>query len=149
MPDIRFYHLEQQTLEDALPGLLSKALEKGHRIVIKTSSEQEAESLNNHLWTYDPNSFLPHGTAKEGFKEDQPVWLTCEDENPNGADVLILTHGTESDNVESYTLCCEMLNGKNPDHIQKARSRWQSYKENGYAVTYWQQTAKGWDKKAG
>lgn len=148
MTDIRFYHLERQSLEQVLPSLLSKALSAGHRIVVKAANDKAVEELNTHLWTYNPNSFLPHGSQKDGFAEDQPIWLTAEDENPNGASVLILTHGAQSPDVGNFKMCCEMLDGRNEDAVKAARGRWKTYGKAEHDVTYWQQTDKGWEKKA-
>lgn len=147
MTEIRFYHLERQNLDQTLPALLSKAMQNGHRIVVKTRDEKEAERLAEHLWTFHSGSFLPHGTAKDGHPSDQPVWLTPEDENPNQADVLVLTQGTDSENRDQYTLCCEMLDGQDSESVAAARERWKTFKEKGFEVTYWQQGQKGWEKK--
>ncbi len=149
MSEIRFYHLEQQSLAQVLPALLSKALSGGHRIIVKAQDEKEIERLNDHLWTYHPNSFLPHGSKKDGFEESQPIWITAEDENPNGADVLILTQGTESKMQDQFALCCEMLDGRNEQAVLDARERWKTYKDEGHEITYWQQGTDGWEKKSG
>ncbi len=148
MSEIRFYHMEQKTLDQILPVLLKKALEGGRRVVVKTPDDKETERLNNHLWTYDPSSFLPHGSEKDGHAQDQPVWLTSKDENPNGADVLILTGGAQSESYDQFTLCCDLLDGRNEQAVHDARERWKIYKEAGHEVTYWQQGAKGWEQKA-
>jgi DNA polymerase-3 subunit chi len=149
MSEVRFYHLERQSQMQVLPLLLSKALERGHRIVVKMSSAGDVERMNDHLWAYDPSGFLPHGSAKNGAKELQPVYLTDEDENPNDADVLILCSGARSDMQGDFKLCCEMLNGNDPEDISAARARWKTYKEKEFDVTYWQQNERGgWDKKA-
>lgn len=149
MTEIRFYHLEHQNLDQILPSLVTKALEQGKRVVIKTADEKEVERLNDHLWTSHPDSFLPHGSKKDGFETDQPVWLTTSDENPNEASVLILTQGAETTMHSAYSLCCEMLDGRDAEAVTQARTRWQIYKEAGHTVTYWQQGDKGWEKKAG
>ena len=148
MTDIRFYHLESQSLEQVLPALLSKALSAGHRIVVKAASDGAVEALNQHLWTYHPASFLPHGTQKEGMAEEQPIWITSTDENPNEASVLILTGGAESPDITDFKMCCDMLDGRDPDAVQAARARWKIYKDAEHDVTYWQQGAQGWEKKA-
>jgi DNA polymerase III subunit chi len=148
MTEIRFYHLERQGLEQVLPSILAKALERGSRVIVKTADEKEAERLNEFLWTYNPDSFLPHGTKKDGFTDQQPVILTSADENPNGADVLILTQGTQSAMQGDFKLCCEMLDGRNENEVAGARARWKTYKDAGFEVTYWQQGDKGWEKKA-
>ena len=147
MTEIRFYHLETQTMEQALPGLLAKALGTGQRILVKASSESAVEKLNEYLWTYNPDSFLPHGSSNDGFAADQPIWITAGEENPNGAQILILTQGAGTETPEQFSLCCELFDGGNDEALQQARARWAAYKQKGLTLTYWQQTAKGWEKK--
>ncbi|MGE0252509.1 MAG: DNA polymerase III subunit chi, partial [Dongiaceae bacterium] len=88
MPAINFYHLTQSSLEDVLPALLVKARQTGSSIIIKAPNETRLEMLNNFLWVFDPNSFLPHGAAKDGNAAAQPIYLTTGDEKPNGAELL-------------------------------------------------------------
>ncbi len=148
MSEIRFYHLQSQNIEVALPALIGKAYENGHKIIVK-APEAQIEKLSAALWTTRPESFLPHGSKKEGSAEDQPIWLSPEDENPNGADVLILTHNLESSQIDDFKLCCDVFDGRSDEDVQAARTRWQAYKDAGHDVTYWQQTPQGgWDKKA-
>ena len=90
MTDIAFYHLQKWPLDKALPKLLEKTLEAGKRAVVMAGSQERLRALNTLLWTYGRDSWLPHGTAREGNAEDQPVWLTTDDENPNGAVFLFL-----------------------------------------------------------
>lgn len=149
MTEIRFYHLERQSQDQVLPMLIAKALDGGKRLVIKTSNDAEAEHLNEHLWTYHPDSFLPHGSKKDGNAALQPVWLTSKDENPNGADVLILTHGSITEISKDFSLCCEMLDGRDESAVKEARTRWKSYTEAGHKVTYWKQSERGWEEKTG
>lgn len=148
MSEVRFYHLERQSQMQVLPLLLSKALERGHRIVVKMDNVATVEQMNDHLWTYNPNVFLPHGSAKNGNAALQPIYLTDQDENPNDADVLILCSGARSEMQGDFTLCCEMLNGHDAEDVSAARARWKEYKKREFDVTYWQQNERGgWDKK--
>lgn len=141
--------MEKSNLEQTLPALINKALQNNHKIIIKAANQNDLDKLNEHLWAYSPNSFIPHGSAKDGHAESQPVYLTLKDENPNGADVLILTQGAQCENLKDYALVCEMLDGHNQDHIENARSRWKTYKEDGLEISYWQQGPQGgWENKA-
>lgn len=147
--EIRFYHLQHQSQDAVLPALLGKAIERGHKIVVKLRDAADVSKTNDHLWTYHPNSFLPHGSDKDGHAASQPIFLTDSDDNPNNADVLIMGQGVGEANVENYALCCDMLNGHDAEEINHARARWKTYKENGYTITYWQQNEQGgWEKKA-
>lgn len=147
MTEIRFYHLERQGLEQALPALVAKAYENGHRIVIKTANDNQREKINEALWTYHPNAFLPHGSVKDGEAERQPIWLTTKDENPNSADLLIVTDACETAFHADFKLCCEMFNGRDESILKTARSKWKEYKDTDHTLTYWQQGDKGWEQK--
>ena len=149
MTDIGFYHLQRWPLEKALPKLLEKVLERGLRAVVIAGSEERVEALNTALWTYEQDSFLPHGSARDGNAEAQPVWLTVEDENPNGATVLVLTDGTDSPHLDRFERCVLMFDGTDETAVAAARRRWQAYKSAGHTLTYNQQTEQGgWEKKA-
>lgn len=149
MAEFRFYHLTRRTLEQVLPTLLEKTLQRGWRAVVLTASEERAESLTHHLWTWQPDSFLPHGTPRDGNPERQPILLTWDDVRPNNADVLFLTEGRESARTTEFTLICDLFDGNDPDAVSSARQRWKKAKAAGHDLTYWQQTERGgWEKKA-
>jgi DNA polymerase III subunit chi len=148
MTNVRFYHMIQKRLEQALPEIVAKALERKHRILIKAGSRERIKALDTALWTADPASFLPHGYAKDGFEKEQPVFLTVDDENPNGADVLILTDGASSDMTDKFSLCCEMFDGNDEAAVKAAREKWKLYKDKGYTAAYFQQDDAGkWQQK--
>jgi len=147
MTEIRFYHLTRKSLEQALPELLEKTLERGWRAVVMASSPERVEALTQHLWLYRADSFLPHGNAKDGNAEEQPVWLTVEDERPNNADVLFLTDGASSSHPDDYTRVCELFDGNNETAVAAARARWKNYKASGHDVSYWQQGDRGWSRQ--
>ena len=90
-----FYHLERRSLEDVLPGLVEKSLERGWRAVIQTDSSERSDALDNLLWTYDDQSFLAHAQSGDGEAARQPVLITVEDENPNGAQILFCVGGAQ------------------------------------------------------
>jgi DNA polymerase-3 subunit chi len=149
MTDIGFYHLTRTPLERALPRLLEKVVETGARAVVIAGSSDRVEALNSVLWTYDQGSFLPHGSARDGDAEEQPIWLTIADENPNGATVLVLAEGAQSAAVGTYARCLDMFDGNDANAVAAARERWRAYAAAGHVLTYWQQNARGgWEKKA-
>ncbi len=148
MTEIRFYHLQKTPEAQTLPQIAMKAWQAGACVVVKASDAAHVASLNDALWTFRADVFLPHGSLEDGSAARQPVWLTDGDDNPNGAKTLILATGCVSDIVGTYDLCCAMLDGHNEAQITEARTRWKEYKDAGHNVSYWQQTDKGWEKKA-
>ncbi len=150
MTEIRFYHLTRHPLEEVLPVMLDRTVSRdGRRAVVMASSSERVEALNAHLWTYNDRGFLPHGSRSDGHAERQPVWLTDSDEIPNKAKVLFLTDGAVSSHVDSVDLVCDLFDGNDPEATVAARERWKAYKEDGHALTYWQQTGEGgWEQKS-
>ena len=147
--EVNFYQLTRSSLEDTLPRLLTKTLQAGERAVVLLGSQERVEALNTHLWTYDPDGFLPHGAARDGDADRQPVWLTHLDENPNGAAFLFVADRAKSEKVGDYKRCFELFDGRDDTAVADARDRWKAYRTAGHAVAYWQQTdTGGWEKKA-
>ena len=148
--EVGFYHLTKTPLDHALLRLLEKVLMAGKRAVVRTSSEERVEFLNGALWTIDSTSFLPHGTNKEGNPSRQPVWITKDNDNPNKAEVLVLTDGAEPKFFDEFERCVEIFDGNDELAIIAARERWEELQRTGIALTYWEQTRVGsWQKKIG
>ena len=149
MTEIRFYHLQRTALEAALPPMLDKTLARGQRAVVMAGSPERVEALAAWLWTFDERSFLPHGTARDGMAEHQPIWLTATDENPNGAAALFLTDGATSRAVDGFALCVELFDGNDAAAVAAARERWKAYLAGGHSPAYFQQDEAGrWQKKS-
>jgi len=149
MTEVRFYHLTRTPLDQALPQMLEKTLERGQRAVVRAASEARVEALSARLWSYNDRSFLPHGTVKDGRAERQPVWLTVQDEAPNGAEVLFLTDGATSDRIADFGRYVLLFDGGDEEALAQARAQWKAFKEAGHAVSYWQQDDEGrWGQKA-
>jgi len=149
MTEVLFYHLQHQPLERVLPTLLEKSLERGWRIVVQAGSDERVEALDAHLWTYRDDTFLPHGTYREGEAAAQPVLITVHDHNPNGAQVRFLVDGVPLPaDAQSYERLVLLFDGTDEDAVAQARERWTSAKAAGFAVTYWQPDEQGrWQRK--
>lgn len=149
MGEARFYHLQRSALERALPRLLLKTLERGWRAVVLAGSPERVEALNQHLWTFDPGAFLPHGSVNDGFADRQPVWLTCVEENPNNANVLMLVDGMAAEQLAGYDVVCDIFDGGDDEAVAAARRRWSACKTSGLERSYWQENERGgWERKA-
>jgi DNA polymerase-3 subunit chi len=147
--ELFFYHLERRTLEDVLPTLLERSLARGWRAAVQAGSEERIEALNTLLWSYREDSFLPHGTARDGPAPAQPIYLTVTDENPNGAQVRFLVDGVEIADPEPYERVVVIFDGRDEPAGARAHEQWQAAKTQGLAVSYWQQDENGrWHKKA-
>lgn len=154
MTDVLFYHLERAGLEDVLPGLLEKCRERHWRSLVKLGSRERVEMMDEHLWTFREESFLPHATDRDQRSAEQPVIITTEDENPNRANVLFFADGAmppdwTGNRFAGIERIVVLFDGRDPEAMDVARENWKRAKAAGLAATYWQQTAEGrWEKRA-
>ena len=149
MTEVLFYHLQDMTLENVLPPLLEKSLERGWRVVVQSTSEERADALDAHLWTYRDDSFLPHATWRVGDAPEQPIVLIAGDGNPNQASVRFLVDNAALPaDCDAYQRVVLVFNGDDGDALAAARSAWTDCKTRGFEVTYWQADERGrWQKR--
>ena len=151
MSRVDFYHLQNTKLEDVLPALLEKAYATGKRILVRVGNEERVEFLNSLLWTYKDESFLPHGSKKDGSAEMQPIWFTSDTDNANNAVFLFLTDGASAtiEEIEKFERVFNIFDGNTAEALEKARDFWRELKNQQFAdVFYWQQNAGGgWQQK--
>lgn len=133
-----------------MPKLLEKAYETGKSVLVRVGNEERVEFLNALLWTYNDQSFLPHGSKKDGNAELQPIWLTSGTDNPNMASLLFLVDGADADNgeLEKFSRVFNIFDGNSADALQQARTFWKNLKSGGNECFYWQQDANGRWKQA-
>jgi DNA polymerase III subunit chi len=150
--EVRFYHLQRARLEEVLPVILERCHQRGERVLVLAGSSERVEALAALLWTYRPDTFLPHGTARDGEAERQPIFLASAEasiDNPNGAPVLILSDGARHNRIGDFKLVCELFDGHDEAAVAAARAQWRTCKEAGHAVVYFQQADTGkWQETA-
>ncbi|MGB7286172.1 MAG: DNA polymerase III subunit chi [Salaquimonas sp.] len=149
MAEVLFYHLTERTLEQTLPGLLEKCLERNWKSLVQFGDAQKLANMDSHLWTYRDDAFLPHSLDRNGAENEQPIFLTTELDNPNEAEIRFMVEGATPPSLEAYTRGIYIFDGHNEVQLSQARERWKIEKAAGHDVTYWQQGPKGgWEKKA-
>lgn len=145
--EVWFYHLERTGLDQALPELLEKTLQRGWRAVVRTAAPDRVDHLDGWLWSYRDDSFLPHGTADEPAPERQPILLTTGAGNPNGAHALFLIDRADPGDLTGYQRCVVLFDGADDGQLQAARAQFRDARGRGHPVSYWRQQARGWEKQ--
>jgi len=152
MSELWFYHLERTSLDQVLPGLLTKTLERGWRARVEVGSKERAEALSAQLWTFRDDAFLPHGTLTDGHAEAQPILLAEDGPDYNKADVLFVVDAASlplaAERLSRFTRTMIIFDGNDSTALEQARAQWRTAKAADISVSYWQQSAEGrWEKK--
>jgi DNA polymerase III subunit chi len=154
MVEVCFYHLTRRTLEQTLPVLLEKSLEREWRVAVQAGDEKRLKKIDDFLWSYDPEKFLPHGTRADGAPETQPIYLTADRDNPNVADVRFFILGAVATPAivdpasAPATRAVLMFDGNDASELQAAREEWRNLRDAGCEVIYYQEDEAGrWQEK--
>jgi DNA polymerase III subunit chi len=147
--EIWFYHLERTSVEDTLPPLLEKCVERGWRAIVRSANPASLDSVDASLWTYRPNAWLPHGKSTGDAAEDgrQPILLVHPPEPDSDyllqAPALFLLDGADWTGVTGIARIFVLFDGRDEDVVARARTDWRRAKEAGYAPAYWRQSEDG------
>jgi DNA polymerase III subunit chi len=150
MAEVLFYHLTRTPLEQTLPDLLEKSARKGWRVLVRGTDKTRLSRLDDRIWAYRDDSFVPHGLAGGAHDAAQPVLLTDQPDNANQADVLMLVEGGRTDAAEAqgFTRVCLLFDGSDAQALASARADWTELTAAGLPAKYWAQEGDGWVQKA-
>ena len=146
MTETLFYHLERRSLEEILPGLVEKSRARGWKALIRADTADRADAIDTLLWTYDDQSFLPHAQLGDGEAARQPVLITVEEGNPNGAQIMFFIGGAcPSDwaGLADLSRIVMLFDGRDDVALASARAAWKDARAAGHDVTYWKETPSG------
>jgi DNA polymerase III subunit chi len=150
MSEIGFYHLTRSRADQALPKLLGRTLAAGERALILCGSTEHVDALDTSLWLCQDPLWLPHGTARMGEADLQPIWITAEPAEacppPNGARFLFLIDGKSTADFTPFTRVFDLFDGTDEAARSEARNRWAAAKAAGHALSYWKQGEAGWER---
>ncbi|WP_085340544.1 DNA polymerase III subunit chi [Aquidulcibacter paucihalophilus] len=145
--EIWFYHLESASVEETLPPLIEKCLDRGWRAQVLSPSAERLQALDTHLWTWKPNSWLPHHSPGAEMAHLAPVQLGEAPQATPPAEAVFLLDGANWGPLEGVSRVFVLFDGRDPDTVSQARQQWRVAKEAGLLPTYWRQGEDGrWAK---
>lgn len=157
MTQIDFYVLTQESAIARFHyacRLAEKAMNQGHHIAIALDDKAQAETLSDYLWSFKPESFLPHALENEALSqrnlhnastgiEDEktsslqgkktPISLVWDVDNEDHHDILIILSKKIPEGFSRYQRAFEIV-VQEDDCLKITRSHFQFYRERGYPL---------------
>ena len=111
-PQIDFYVLQEQS-----PGgrcklacrIVEKAYQLGHRVYVRTGNADDTNVLDDLLWTFSQNSFVPHQLSIEGYSRESPVVIGEHPPSTENPDVVISVADDPVSDFLAYLLIVEIV----------------------------------------
>ena len=144
---VDFYHLTVTPLDRALPQIAEKVLASGGRLLIVSDDEAQRGAIDRLLWTYSPESFLPHGQAGRDDDAAQPILIAADVARANEAANVALIDGQWRDEVLGFDRAFHFFDA---DRIVEARAAWKALADRDEVERrYWKQNDAGkWEQAA-
>ena len=134
MTKIDFYQISDEELAFAC-RLIEQVYRKGHQIYVHTLDEQQATQLDDHLWIFREDSFVPHALQAAGI--EAPIKIGFDHEPVDHQDVLINLSGTVPHFFSRFDRVAEVV-PVDENRREAARQNYSFYKQRGYALNYHQ-----------
>ena len=144
---VDFYHLTRLPLERALPQIAEKVIASGARLLIVSADEAQRQQVDQLLWTYADEAFLPHAELGAGNDAAQPVLIAPDVNAANGAKHIALIDGRWRDDALDFERAFHFFDEA---AIAAARAAWKGLAErDGVDRRYWKQNESGrWEQAA-
>ena len=131
---VDFYLLQPDsdlTKELLLCRIVEKAYKLGHKIFIFCASQEYAHNLDELLWTYKPDSFLPHNLQGEGPEPPPPIQIGYTTEPRGFTDILINMSPIYPGFCKKFSRIIEIVDN-DISSKEKSRALYRDYKKQGF-----------------
>ena len=132
-PRIDFYVLQEQSLGGRFKlacRIVEKAYRLGHQVYVRTHNSDDTNVLDDLLWTFSQNSFVPHQLSTEIDSRESPVVIGEHPPAADGADVVISVADDPVSDFTEYPRIVEIV-GYEDDEKTSGRHRFRYYREHG------------------
>ena len=137
MTEVIFVEVTQNLMEMRACAIAERTYVKGDRLQIIAADQQQAVRLDSLLWTFRPDSFVPHGLL-EGEKDDNvpPVLICAREERFPGFDFLLMLDYCPVEIVGQFSNAIHLVVLDNPERLEASRRYWSQLKEAGFTLRH-------------
>jgi len=137
MTEVLFVQANENRLEMRACEIAEHTYAQDQRLQIIAANEEQATRLDNLLWTYKLDNFVPHGIWKGSENQvAQPVVITNRQERVPGIEYLLMLDYCEVELVGQFSHAVHMVVADNRDRLEASRRYWTQLKEAGFALRH-------------
>ena len=137
MTEVLFVQVTGTRMEKRACEIAERIYAQGNRLQIIAGNEEQATRMDDLLWTYRPDNFVPHGIWK-GLDNGiaHPVVITSRQERVEGIEHLLMLDYCEVELVGRFSRAVHMVVNDNRERLQASRRYWMQLKEAGFSLRH-------------
>ena len=137
MTEITFVEVTASQMEIRACEIAEHTYAQGERLQIIALDEEQAARLDDLLWTYKPDNFVPHGRWKSMDNDsDQPVLITTRKEPVPGITSLLTMDYCPIEMVQQFSKVIHLVVVDNQERLEASRRYWTLLKDAGFSLRH-------------
>ncbi len=136
MTRVSFYVLkgeQEQARQVFACRLAEKAYKLGHEVFIHTRDAEHSEQINQALWVFRADSFVPHQLNSDDNTQQSPILIGHDTSPPRLMNLLINLNEEQPMFFSQFERVAELINDQHTIKLA-GRERYQFYKQRGYEL---------------
>ena len=137
MTEVTFVEVTASRMEMRACEIAEENYARGRRVQILAVDREQAARMDDLLWTFKPESFIPHGLwARSPDQPEQPVVITTEKDAVEGMDSLLMMGYSEVDLVSRFPHAVHLVVADNHERLDSSRRYWTLLKDAGFSLRH-------------
>lgn len=133
---IDFYILQAQKVDEQrlfACRLIEKAVRQGNKVMVATKNEKESRTLDHMMWSFRPDSFVPHARLGDALAPDVPVVIGHDSDDGSHHDVLVNLRLQVPPNFSRFQRLAEIVI-QDETFLKNSRTSYSYYRSRGYPI---------------
>lgn len=123
---------DNQSKISCICDTVRRCFEEGKAVLIAVSSQEASNFLDNLLWRYPEDSFLPHVVSNDPVSDR--IVITMNEKNINNAAVLFNLRPNANLSRGMFQVIYDLFDETHPDKLKLSQQRLQAYRDAGCNV---------------
>ena len=141
-----FYNCSYRNVVADISWLTEKLYKERDSILICCKDQETVEVIDDFLWRYKEDGFIPHSIEKKERSSIYPVLITTDIDEEHKHNVLLALSGVfiKDQDWQNFTKAYYFFDHQENNQKENARLMWKSLSALNVACKYWVNKANKW-----
>ena len=141
-----FYNATRREILNDIAILTEKLYKKNNHILLYCADQETVDTLDEYLWSYREDSFIPHSKKNNEKKLFYPILITNEILNEHEHNILLVLNGVliKETDWTKFNKVYYFFDEQNLEEKENARSMWKSFSSLEIDCRYWVNKENKW-----
>ncbi len=138
MSAVTFYDTPPDGRWPRVARLAEAAYMKKRRAIILCADRSEATKIDEYLWSFRDDAFVPHELVADTEAEDAttPLVIVTSETQPIDADILIQLTPASLDFAARFVHVIDIVDHRTPELLQASRDRYKAWRTRGVTPVF-------------